>query len=496
MPPDPELAALGTPERGFAGFASPYVYDAPGGKKIEQTVWGDYIGLTGKEDGDWREVKARGALGWMHSKNIQEDRLLEINFVDVGQGDGCFIVTPGDQKLLVDAGKYSEMFHFLSWRFGLTDNPERVVEFRAGIITHPDQDHYEGFSPLLKSGQFRFDTLFHNGIVERAGGPGLGPSGEIDGIEYLTDVITNRDALRTIIDDSVQVGGRHYPKLLKMAVDEDYAGDVCMLSSRDEVLDLGEDDLTIEMLGPVPEGDDDKPRLRILGDEGITKNGHSVTFRLRYRDVSVLLGGDLNKESQSYLFEHYTQIHPDGVASEEQRQAMIDKAWESFGSHAAKGCHHGSAEFVDEFLGAIGATITVISSGDNESYAHPRPDALGALGKWGRGVRPYIFSTELARSPSENTNKPRELMGKVEGLSWELAETEDELAQSQIFEEIKAQKKNLERAVAVYGLINLRTDGHRLVMAQKLERSSGSKKWDVHCFEVKDEKLVAISCPA
>src|SRR5687767_14023600 len=31
-------------------------------------------------------------------------------------------------------------------------------------------------------------------------------------------------------------------------------------------------------------------------------------------------------------------------------------------------------------------------------YSHPRPDAVGAFGKFGRGDRPLIFSTELARS--------------------------------------------------------------------------------------------------
>ena len=69
------------------------------------------------------------------------------------------------------------------------------------------------------------------------------------------------------------------------------------------------------------------------------------------------------------------------------------------------------------------------------------------------------------------------------------------MEKARILDEINSQEKNIERAIAVYGLINLRTDGHRLVMAQKLERPSDSKKWDVHCFEVRDEELVAIPCP-
>ena len=51
----------------------------------------------------------------------------------------------------------------------------------------------------------------------------------------------------------------------------------------------------------------------------------------------------------------------------------------------------------------INASATVVSSGDYESHSHPRPDALGAFGKHGRGERPLIFSTELARSTREFT---------------------------------------------------------------------------------------------
>jgi hypothetical protein len=64
----------------------------------------------------------------------------------------------------------------------------------------------------------------------------------------------------------------------------------------------------------------------------------------------------------------------------------------------------------------VDATVTVLSSGDNEPYSHPRPDALGALGKHGRGLRPLIFSTELARSAKENIKHPYQLRAKIKKL--------------------------------------------------------------------------------
>ncbi len=70
---------------------------------------------------------------------------MEINFVDVGQGDGCFIVTPRDKWIIVDAGQEDNMYRFLRWRF---QGFKRKFTFESAIITHPDGDHFEGFKPL------------------------------------------------------------------------------------------------------------------------------------------------------------------------------------------------------------------------------------------------------------------------------------------------------------------------------------------------------------
>ena len=128
-------------------------------------------------------------------------------------------------------------------------------------------------------------------------------------------------------------------------------------------------------------------------------------------------------------------------------------------------------------LAALNPVVTVISSGDEESHAHPRPDALGAYGKHGRGRRPLIFSTELARSTREFTplvrhiDSLRELEARLE------AETDREKRKA-IEQEMQERK---DRNVAVYGMITLRALGDTIVLAQKLEkpRNAGAK-WDLY----------------
>ena len=104
--------------------------------------------------------------------------------------------------------------------------------------------------------------------------------------------------------------------------------------------------------------------------------------------------------------------------------------------------------------------VTVISSGDEESFSHPRPDTLGAIGKHSRGDRPLIFSTELARSTPEFI---------------ELSKLKDSPAKR-------------ERVVTVYGMINVRTDGEYVVIAQKLEKPAGKSNWDIHRLKWNEKK--------
>src|SRR5690606_22690485 len=92
----------------FAGSPAPFLLDAPPparGKRKQQLLWGDHVTLLGEESGDWVKVRGRNSIGWIQRSQLQQERLLEINWVDVGQGDGIFIVTPGDERILIDAGQ-------------------------------------------------------------------------------------------------------------------------------------------------------------------------------------------------------------------------------------------------------------------------------------------------------------------------------------------------------------------------------------------------------
>ena len=77
-----------------------------GKRALEQLLWGDYVGVRGPSKDGWVRVRTRHVReGWVRESEIRKDRLLEVIFVDIGQGDGCLVVTPGDKHILIDAGQ-------------------------------------------------------------------------------------------------------------------------------------------------------------------------------------------------------------------------------------------------------------------------------------------------------------------------------------------------------------------------------------------------------
>lgn len=358
----------------FAGYPAPWVYDEPDGKKVQQLLWGDWVSATDEIRDGYRFLdKARNSRGWIREADLIDKRLLEVNFVDVGQGDGCFVVTPDDEWILIDAGEGPEMFWYLRWRFNLRNrSPDRdPLLIDHAIITHPDSDHYGGFDEILDCPQLAIGTLHHSGIIERANGgtPNrLGPRSD-DG-RYLVDIITDRQALEQLLADDAVVGKRPFPRLMRKALQSGRVDDIAMLSTTDRHLpgfDAG--DLVIEVLGPVPEVDDDADRvmLRRLGADSVTKNGHSVVLKASYGNITLSLGGDLNVPAQRHLVEQHTGIQVKNLnpANRDAYEAALSSARTLLQADVTKACHHGSSDIDDFFLQATNAIATVISSGDN-----------------------------------------------------------------------------------------------------------------------------------
>ena len=459
-------------------------------KKIKQLLWGDFLNVV-ETDGEWFKVKWGREHYWIRQADTLDERPLEVVFVDVGQGDGCLLVSPetGAQEkvVLIDAGERTNMYNFVKWRFGKL---KKKFHFHAAVITHSDQDHYGGFQPLFGQEAFSFTTVHHNGIAERAGDDIFGPS-DASGT-FLTDIAVTDERIRTLYADAQVRGKKKYPKLMHTALTSGRVGKVEMLSTASGTIEGGKawmpgfsptesPDLTIEVLGPVVEPDAaGQPRLRWFAghDTGKTKNGHSVLLRLRHRGFTLLFGGDLNLPAEDFLLRHYAALAPGRPLAD-----AVGPASSRLRSDVMKSCHHGSADVTDEFLDAVNPFAFTVSSGDEESHVHPRPDLLGRLGRHGRSKAPLVLCTEILRSGREGEDaKVLQRIRKLNDL------IEDPATPATTREEHRKERAAAlavlgRRNVEVYGAITLRTDGRHLVIAFRLETEAGSgRRWQTYTF--------------
>jgi beta-lactamase superfamily II metal-dependent hydrolase len=505
---------------GFAIYPEARLYREKGQESHQHLIFGDYISPPKNADGSLREwteddlkkdpngegtwwlyARSRKEEGWINLDDIQLDRILEVNFVDIGQGDGCHLVTPDDCHFIIDAGKHDNMYRFLRWRFNLGDDSKQLPTFYA-VISHCDDDHWGGFVPLLSKlppelkNKIRFKKLYHQGILQRSGSQ-LGEVVEVKGERYLTDFMETQQS----IEDVLYTDGKksEYEKLLIGALENfpKLKLETVYKKEKKKTMLYKEEKLQLEILAPLPENVNDKLSLRWFdtGGSGIgkTKNGHSIVLMAHIGRMKILLGGDLNSKSAEYLMEQYSgkglrALKKKMAGADEKELVLLEKELSeiihqcrvSFEAHIAKACHHGSHDIPDEFLRVVNPIATIISSGDQESHCHPRPETLGAIGKNSRGDRPLIYSTELSRSSPEF-------------IDLKAKEKDDEIEAAP--NSHKDQRR--QRIVATYGMITLRTDGEKAILSQKLEKNRSSPdgivKWQIDKLLWNDEKQEFVS---
>lgn len=177
--------------------------------------------------------------------------VLEILFLDVGQGDAAVLTTPDGRTLLVDTGPRSPAY----------DAGERIVvphlayagidRVDVAVVTHPDSDHLGGLPSVLR--HVPVGLVLHSG--------------------QQSDSELFRESRRVM--DSLGVAHR--------AVTE---GDV---------IDLG-DHVLVEVLGPPAQTD----RTGLDGE-----NDASVVLRVTYGQTRILLTGDVERGGERWLAERY-----------------------------------------------------------------------------------------------------------------------------------------------------------------------------------------------
>lgn len=418
------------------------VFDAPKGQKRSTMAnlfageWTKYLGDVGHDEA---EIYFRGGRGYIKRDALGKDRVMEIFFIDVGQGDAILVQTADDRRVLIDGGEGNSTLSFLRWKYRLN---KYYIVFDAVILSHGDSDHMDGLIRILNDPRIIVKAVYHNGIAKRKKGLGAVQGGFLT---ELYDDVNDLDPLYNDLTPLFQKWVDAVKKARRRARRRHVPFKCERVDNTTGVISIGDPKgLKLRFLGPINEGTAGSPKLKTYSTAGKTVNGNSVAVRLEYKKAKILLCGDLHDKAEEYLL---------GVVSKSKLKAQVFKA-----------NHHGSQFFTSGFLNAIDPWVSVVSSGDNNRYGHPRANLLGSLGRYAprKIEKPVLFSTELAAAFKKISSKT-----------------------------IDKQIHHLYEK-SIYGMIHVRTNGDWLAAGRTYGKTArkgapGSKwKWEAYAFNLDD----------
>lgn len=255
-------------------------------------------------------------LAFLIWTGVKSDNL-EVHFIDVGHGDSILVRMPGGKDMLVDAG---------GWRGDFDGEPGAgdyvVVPYlrRLGInkldalvISHFHEDHAGGIRAVMRS--VAVDRL----IVPPAGtGAGIDPN------------------VKVILEKARQ---------MEIPVHFATAGDRLFLDERVGIFFWG-------------------PREKLFKGSRSDDNNNSLVLFLDYKEIEILLTGDIEEEMQSWL------VQQGNLAPVE----------------VLKVPHHGSRFFSPEFLQRVDPVIAVISVGERNTFNLPSGEIIRQLRDMGARI--------------------------------------------------------------------------------------------------------------
>ncbi|GAA3605149.1 hypothetical protein Q4Q39_08900 [Flavivirga amylovorans] len=506
-------------------------------------LWGDTVQIIAKNSTTY-DIRARGHFGKIKKSDLTIDALLEFYFIDVAQGDGVLMITPDKKHMLIDGGLQRKSQQtgknaadFVDWKF-FSDYGDFKVRLDSMMASHSDTDHFGGLHDLVKESELAdreldsdsvdVKTLHHPGLsrwTKNANAPlphrdGLGMVDE----NYFVQLLGNRDDAeaavnwnseeklsgpwRSFIKDVLKNSKRTNFERVGVQLEDLKSG-----KNLPELWKSSKHDYSVKVLGPVTKIVNQKIGLKDIGDKGKNSNGHSICLRVDYKNARILLTGDLNKASMDWLMKSY---------GDRMGQWACD---------VAKACHHGSDDISYRFLEELKPAATIISSGDAEGHAHPKPEIVSASALTGfvsidrnndKLLTPLVYMTEIERSVSLGALNTIEIKkfpsngdgslanGSVLGrnldeMSKELRDsiedhvrdTEEKMASNDIRVDFhlsmpivpfgtRTTDKRAWRSRIMeknhYGLVNVRTDGETIMCATLNETE---KKWIIHHFSAR-----------
>lgn len=265
-----------------------------------------------------------------HQENIvQEKNLLQIHYINLGQGGSTLIIGPDDTTILYDFGVKQGKQGLVPYLDGVLD--KKQIDY--AILSHRDKDHFVGYKDLIESG---YDISIAN--YEPDGPAKHSP-------QFAKNWTTVTPQTRAGSAQAIPVG---------LAIAIGNGASILVASSNGRIFD----------------GTD----IRVSNE-----NDRSISLFLNYGNFQYILDGDLGGGAEKCSGHETTQLDiQTSVARALLKTKKIDPKLGVDVFHVA---HHGNeSSSPARYLSLINPEVGLISVGNpNCSYRHPRKDVISML---------------------------------------------------------------------------------------------------------------------
>ena len=237
-----------------------------------------------------------------YTVSISTDAVMEVFFLDCGQADSIFIKLPDGKCMLVDAGEKSFGKELEAF---IKEKGFNHIDYV--LATHPHSDHIGGMEHIIKS--FSIGTF------------------------YMPEITHNTKTFEGMVDALIENG--------------------CKSKYVSQGSIVAELPCSIEVLSP-------------QNRDYVKMNNYSAAVKISYKDVSAVLSGDAEVDSEEEIIASGVDIVADVL----------------------KLGHHGSSTSTSEaYLDKVDPKDAIISVGEGNSYGFPHEIVINRLKK--RGINIY-----------------------------------------------------------------------------------------------------------
>ncbi|MDE7192228.1 MAG: MBL fold metallo-hydrolase [Clostridia bacterium] len=292
-------------------------------------LWGDLIdfvkGIIGNDDVPSDGPPSGGSSGNVSNKPVPSGvaelhgDILEMRVLDIGQGDCILLLFPDGQVMVMDIG--SELGTTSPWN--VIDGALKELEITTIdylFLTHTDYDHIRETKKLVDNYQIKSFYLPNADIETSATWKNAYNAAVSE--TYVEDGITKQAEINYNVG-AYEISGENWHMKCYSFDKEDY------------------------------------PSIK-KGSSAENKNAVSPTCLLEYADRTIVLTGDSNEKSETYL--------------------MGKGYFDDVDADVLKVGHHGSkSSTMMDFLNKVDCEYAIISCGAGNDYGHPTPEVLERL---------------------------------------------------------------------------------------------------------------------